>query len=74
MCKKYGYEYKKKNAYAYEIFPLAALFYIAFNQTCVITHAYFLRLAKNKIRTRYAYFSDIYKKVVCGVTSQGCLV
>ena len=37
---------------------------------CVFPHAFFLRLTKNKIRTRYAYFSGIYKEIFlrCDVT------
>ena len=37
---------------------------------CVYTHTFFLRLAKNKIRTRHAYFSGIYKEIFlrCDVT------
>ena len=37
---------------------------------CVYTHAFFLRLAKNKIRTRHAYFLGIYKDIFlqCDVT------
>ena len=36
----------------------------------VFPHAFFLRLTKNKIRTRYAYFSGIYKEnfLRCDVT------
>ena len=36
----------------------------------VYTLAFFLRLAKNKIRTRHAYFSGIYKEscLRCDVT------
>ena len=36
----------------------------------VYTHAFFLRLTKNKIRTRHAYFSGIYKEIFlrCDVT------
>ena len=30
---------------------------------CVFPHAFFLRLTKNKIGTRYAYFSGIYKEI-----------
>ena len=39
MCKNMDMSIKK-NAYAYEIFPLVGVFYIAFNQTCIFTHAY----------------------------------
>ena len=37
---------------------------------CVFPHAIFFRLTKNKIRTRYAYFSGIYKEIFlrCDVT------
>ena len=37
---------------------------------CVFPHAFFLRLTKNKLRIRYAYFSDIYKEIFlqCDVT------
>ena len=36
----------------------------------VFPYAFFLRLTKNKIRTRYAYFSGIYKEILlrCDVT------
>ena len=66
MRKKYGFAYKKY-AYACKILTLVSLFYIVFYWTCVYTHAYFSRaffwrLTKNKIRTRYAYFSGIYKE------------
>ena len=30
---------------------------------CIYTHAFFLRLSKNKILTRHAYFSGIYKEI-----------
>ena len=37
---------------------------------CLFPNAFFLRLTKNKIRTRYAYFSSIYKEIFlkCDVT------
>ena len=77
MHKKYLYAYKKY-AYTYKILTLVGLFYIACYRTCVYMHAYFrmsfLSLTKNKMRTRYAYFSGIYKEIFCGVTSQDCLV
>ena len=73
-AKKYEYAYKKY-AYAYKILTLFGLFYLAFYRTCIYTHAYFgmrffLHLTKNKIRTRYAYFSSIYKEIFlrCDVT------
>ena len=34
---------------------------------CVFPHAFFLRLTKNKIRTRYAHFSGIYKERLVSV-------
>ena len=67
----------KKTTYskAYKVFTLAGLFYIAIYRTFVFQQAYirmriFLRPAKNKTRTQYAYFSGIYKKIClrCDVT------
>ena len=78
-AKKYGYAYKKY-AYTYEILLLMVCFILPFTEhaytvyACLFPYAFFLRLTKNKKRTRYAYFSGIYKEFFCGVTSQGCLV
>ena len=72
MRKKYRYS-NKKYAYAYKILALVGLYCLLPNMrmyASVYPHAFFLHLAKTKIRTRYAYFSGIYLEIFlrCDVT------
>ena len=72
--KKYGYAYKNTHmrikfllSLVYFILPFTEYAYLSMRMrsACV-----FLRLAKNKIRIRYAYFSGFYKEIFlrCDVT------
>ena len=74
--KKYGYTYKNTHmrikfllSLVYFILPFTEHAYLRMR----ISACVFLRFAKNKIRTRYAYFSGFYKEIFCGVMSQGRL-
>ena len=65
--KKYGYAYKNTHirikfllSLVYFILPFTEHAYLRMR----ISACVFLRLAKNKIRTRYAYFSGFYNKII----------
>ena len=71
--KKYGYAYKNTHmrikfllSLVYFILPFTEYAYLRMR----ISACAFLRLAKNKIRIRYAYFSGFYKEIFlrCDVT------
>ena len=71
--KKYGYAYKNTLmrikfllSLVYFMLPFTEHAYLRMRRSACV----FLRLAKNKIRTRYAYFSGFYKEIFlrCDVT------